>query len=172
MAEECKFFLGESGQFKFVPSGSIYDEASDVEMKEDKLNLDYSSHMKPFISGEKSIESSVVCYPDVKSESQVNARKEFDDLRVYEETVILPTKSFVESKKEANSYCNRYINVLPCIQKLLSIITKKKIRFMHFSPLIIDDDNFVTIKPVGVSTGYVNASYIPVNNYQNISIFI
>ena len=115
MSEECKFFLGESGQYTFVSSDSLLNEPVVVEMKEDKLNLDYTSHMKPFISGEKPVESSVVCYPDVKSESQINARKEFEELRTYEETVILPTKTFVESKKDSNSYCNRYINVLPCI---------------------------------------------------------
>ena len=115
MAEECKFFLGESGQFKFVSSNStLQDSSSQVEIKKDLLDLDYKRHMEPYVSGKAPAAGSVVCYPDVTTEAQINAKKEFDELKAYEDSVIIPKKSFKESKKEANSYCNRYVNVLPC----------------------------------------------------------
>lgn len=115
MAEECKFFLGESGQFKFVPSDStLQDSSSQVEIKKDLLDLDYRKHMEPYISGQTPAAGSVVCYPDITTEAQVNTKKEFEELKTYEDSVIIPNKSFKESQKEANSCCNRYVNVLPC----------------------------------------------------------
>lgn len=116
MSQENKplVFIGISGTVEVAESFLPPPEPDEIEIVEDKLNFDYSKHLEPFTSGKRSAEGSVMCYPEIKSESQVNARKEFEELKRFEDEEIVPLKTFSESQKLVNQPKNRYINVLPC----------------------------------------------------------